>query len=269
MPTIQFKGKQLVQSYHLVVPYHELKPIKSKSVTNKISLHDSLVIHGDNLRALKGLLPYYSGKVKCIYIDPPYNTGNVKKEGWRYPDDLNSPMMQEWLGKVVSREDLTRHDKWLCMIWPRLRLLREFLSDDGVILVSIDDNESHHLRLAVDEIFGEENFVAQLVWEKGRKNDARLFSVGHEYILVYARSLARLRELKTIWRETRPGAKELWEKYLSLRRRHGNKDRAIEEELHKWFSSLPEDNPAKALGRFKRVDKWGPWRDRDISWPGG
>jgi adenine-specific DNA-methyltransferase len=103
-------------------------------------------------------------------------------------------MMQEWLGKVVDREDLTRHDKWLCMMWPRLRVLRDFLTDDGVILVSIDDNEAHRLREAMDEIFGEENFVAQLVWEKGRKNDAKLFSTGHEYLLVYARSVERLRE---------------------------------------------------------------------------
>ena len=107
-------------------------------------------------------------------------------------------MIQEWLGKVVDREDLTRHDKWLCMMWPRLRVLQDFLKDDGIILISIDDNEGHHLRVAMDEIFGEENFIAQIVWEKGRKNDAKLFSTGHEYMLVYARSLARLRELKTV-----------------------------------------------------------------------
>jgi DNA modification methylase len=203
MPSLNFKGKTLVQNFHLLVPYHELKPVKSKSLTDKVSLHDNLVVHGDNLKALKSLLPYYHGKVKCIYADPPYNTGNIKKEGWRYSDNVSSPMHQEWLGKIVSREDLTRHDKWLCMMWPRLRVMREFLADDGIILVSIDDNEAHHLRDAMDEIFGEENFVAQLVWEKGRKNDAQLFSSGHEYMLVYAHSLARLRELKTVWRESR------------------------------------------------------------------
>jgi adenine-specific DNA-methyltransferase len=120
MPSLNFKGKALVQNFHLLVPYHELKPVKSKSLTPKVSLHDNLIVHGDNLKALKSLLPYYHGKVKCIYADPPYNTGNVKKEGWRYSDNVSSPMHQEWLGKTVSRDDLTRHDKWLCMMWPRL-----------------------------------------------------------------------------------------------------------------------------------------------------
>jgi adenine-specific DNA-methyltransferase len=269
MPSIQFKGKALVQNFHLLVPYHELKPVKTKSLTGKPSLHDNLVDHGDNLKALKALLPYYHGKVKCLYNDPPYNTGNVKKEGWRYCDNVSSPMHQEWFGKVVSRDDLTRHDKWLCMMWPRLRVLRDLLTEDGVILISIDDNEVHHLRSAMDEIFGEENFIAQLVWEKGRKNDAKLVSVGHEYMLVYARSLARLRELKTIWRETRPGAQEVWGKYLALRKQHGEDNDAIESALRVWFEELPKEEPAKALSRFKHVDKLGPWRDRDISWPGG
>jgi adenine-specific DNA-methyltransferase len=149
-------------------------------------LHDNLVVHGDNLKALKALLPYYHGKVKCIYIDPPYNTGN---EGWVYNDNVNSPMMQDWLGKVVDREDLTRHDKWLCMMMPRLKLMRDFLSDDGVICISIDDNEMHRLRELMDEIFGEENFVATIIWEKvySPKSSARFFSENHDYIVVYAR----------------------------------------------------------------------------------
>ena len=142
MAQLQFKGKPFVQNHHLLVKYHELVPVKSKSLTKKVSLHDNLIIHGDNLKALKALLPLYAGKIKCIYIDPPYNTGNEK---WIYNDNVNSPMMQEWLGKVVDREDLTRHDKWLCMMMPRLKLLKELLSDDGVIFVSIDDNEIHHL----------------------------------------------------------------------------------------------------------------------------
>ena len=266
MPSLNFKGKALVQNFHLLVPYHELKPVKSKSLTPKVSLHDNLVVHGDNLKALKSLLPYYAGKVKCIYIDPPYNTG---KEKWVYNDNVSSPMIQEWLGKVVDREDLTRHDKWLCMMWPRLRLLKDFLTDDGVILISIDDNEGHHLRIAMDEILGEENFVAQIVWEKGRKNDAKFLSTGHEYMLVYARSLARLRELKTVWRETRPGAQELWDKYQELRKKRGDAYKSIENDLRDWFKDLTKEHPAKGLARFRRVDKFGPWRDRDISWPGG
>jgi adenine-specific DNA-methyltransferase len=188
MPSLNFKGKALVQNFHLLVPYHELKLVKSKSLTPKPSLHDNLVVHGDNLKALKALLPYYHGKVKCIYIDPPYNTGNEK---WVYNDNVSSPMMQEWLGKVVDREDLTRHDKWLCMMMPRLKLLREFLSDDGVIFVSIDDNEVHWLRGLLDEVFGEENFVTTVIWQKvfAPKNTAKYFSEDHDFILVYARNI--------------------------------------------------------------------------------
>ncbi len=186
MPSLNFKGKALVQNYHLLVPYHELKPVKAKSLSDKVSLHDNLVIHGDNLKALKALLPYYHGKVKCIYIDPPYNTGN---ENWVYNDNVSSPMIQEWLGKAVDREDLTRHDKWLCMMMPRLKLLRDFLAEDGVVFISIDDNEVHALRCLMDEVFGEENFVATIIWEKvySPKSTAKFFSENHDYVVAYAR----------------------------------------------------------------------------------
>ncbi|MFZ2969876.1 MAG: site-specific DNA-methyltransferase [Minisyncoccia bacterium] len=186
MALLQFKGKQFVQNHHLMVKFHELIPKKDKSLTKKAGLNDNLIIHGDNLKALKALLPTYGGKVKCVYIDPPYNTGNEK---WKYNDNVNSPMMQEWLGKVVDREDLTRHDKWLCMMMPRLKLLRELLRDDGVIFISIDDNEQHHLRMLMDEIFGEENFITNIIWQKKytQSNDARYFSDTHDFILVYAK----------------------------------------------------------------------------------
>lgn len=266
MAQLQFKGKTFVQNHHLLVKYHELVPIKAKSLTDKVSLHDNLIIHGDNLKALKALLPLYAGKIRCVCIDPPYNTGN---EGWAYNDNVNSPMMQDWLGKVVDREDLTRHDKWLCMMMPRLKILKDLLMTEGVILVSIDDNEAQHCRCLMDEVFGEENFIAQLIWEKGRKNDAKLFSVGHEYMLVYARSLARLKELKTIWREVKPGAQELWDKYCELKVTCKGKQEEIEANLQNWLKSLPQKHPAKALGRYRRIDQYGPWRDRDISWPGG
>lgn len=187
MSQIQFKGKQFTQNHHLAVKYHELIPKKDKSLTNKVRLDDNLIIRGDNLKALKALLPTYAGKVKCIYIDPPYNTGN---EHWAYNDNVNSPMMQEWLGKVVDREDLTRHDKWLCMMAPRLKLLRELLRDDGVIFISIDDNEQHRLRMLMDEIFGEERFLASVIWQKvySPRMDAKDFSVSHDYILVYGKT---------------------------------------------------------------------------------
>ena len=161
-------------------------PVRGKGLSKKASLHDNLIVEGDNLAALKALLPTYHGKVKCVYIDPPYNTGN---EGWAYNDRVNSPLMKDWLGKVVDREDLTRHDKWCCMMLPRLKLLRELLRDDGAIFVSIDDNEVHRLRCLMDEVFGEENFVATIIWHKmdSPKNTARHFSEDHDYVLLYAR----------------------------------------------------------------------------------
>lgn len=188
MSSLNFKGKTFVQNYHLAVPYHQLIPKKDKSLTEKVSLNDNLIVHGDNLKALKALLPNYAGKVKCIYIDPPYNTGN---ENWVYNDNVNSPMMQEWLGKVVDREDLTRHDKWLCMIMPRLKLLRELLRDDGIICISIDDNEFSNLIMLCDEIFGESNRFSVIVIRnnpRGRRLGTEL-AVEHEYLVVYARHL--------------------------------------------------------------------------------
>ncbi|MCY3894287.1 MAG: site-specific DNA-methyltransferase [Acidimicrobiaceae bacterium] len=186
MTRLSFKGKVFVENHHLAVPFHELLPVREKGLSDKASLHDNLIVHGDNLAALKSLLPTYHGKVTCIYIDPPYNTGN---EGWAYNDNVNSPLMQDWLGQVVDRDDLTRHDKWCCMMLPRLKLLRELLQEDGAIFVSIDDNEVHHLRCLMDEVFGEENFVATIIWEKvySPKSSAKYFSENHDYVVVYAK----------------------------------------------------------------------------------
>lgn len=185
MAQLQFKGKPFVQNHHLLVKYHELVPVKSKSLTDKVSLHDNLIIHGDNLKALKALLPQYAGKVKCVYIDPPYNTGN---EGWAYNDNVNSPMLQEWLGKVVDREDLTRHDKWLCMMMPRLKLLKALMhADEGIIFISVDDNELAHIRMLMDEIFGSENWFATLSRRAMHtvRNSSKDFNLNSDYVLVY------------------------------------------------------------------------------------
>ncbi|MDF4412014.1 site-specific DNA-methyltransferase [Vibrio parahaemolyticus] len=190
MPTLDFKGKQFVYSHHLSVPFRELKVVSDKSLPQEgkaASLDDNLIIHGDNLEALKALLPTHAGKVDCIFIDPPYNTGN---EGWCYNDNVRSPLMQEWLKKSanpVDKEDMERHDKWLCMMWPRLNLLKELLSDTGVIFASIDDNEGFRLRELMDEIFGEGNHVATLVWQKrySRENREAIGDV-HDYVHVYA-----------------------------------------------------------------------------------
>lgn len=186
MSTLSFKGKSFIKNHHLTVPYHELLPNTAASLTNVISLNDNIIIHGDNLKALKALLPNFGGRVKCIYIDPPYNTGN---EGWRYSDSVNSEMMRQWLkeNKPVDHEDLTRHDKWLCMMMPRLYLLRSLLREDGVIFVSIDDNEIHHLRMLMDEIFSDTNYIGTFVWKR-RASSAlaqNMISVDHEYVLAY------------------------------------------------------------------------------------
>lgn len=186
MPTLHFKGKTFVQNHHLAVKYHQLVPKKELSLTDKVSLHDNLIIQGDNLKALKALLPTYAGKVKCIYIDVPYNTGN---ENWVYNDNVNSPMIQEWLGKAVDIEDLTRHDKWLCMMMPRLKLLRELLSEDGVIFISCDDNELANLRVLLNEIFGENNFYSQvIVRANSRGQTYNQIAKTHEYLIVYTKN---------------------------------------------------------------------------------
>ena len=192
MPTLDFKGKQHIYSHHLTVPYRPLKPDESRSCNppacggTEGGTDDNFIIHGDNLHALKALLPRYANRIKCIYIDPPYNTGN---EAWIYNDNVNSPLMQKWLDEnaPVDNEDLERHDKWLCMMWPRLHLLKELLTDDGVIFISIDDNEHHHLRMLMDEIFGERNLVANIVWHhrKSSQNDIDV-SLSHNHILCYA-----------------------------------------------------------------------------------
>ncbi len=167
MPTLEWIGKDKVINHHQEVPYRVLERQYSFDADGQ---HDTdngsenMIIRGDNLEALKALLPRYEGRVKCIYIDPPYNTGN---EGWVYNDNVNDPKIKKWLGEVVGKEgeDLTRHDKWLCMMYPRLKLLQKLLADDGVIFISIDDTECANLKLVCDEIFGSSNFVSDVIWQ--------------------------------------------------------------------------------------------------------
>ncbi|EQD59335.1 adenine specific DNA methylase, partial [mine drainage metagenome] len=149
MPEIVFKGKEYVYNHHLTVPYRPLLEHADKGI-GPADLAGNLVIHGDNLHALKSLLPRHAGKVDLVFIDPPYNTGN---EGWCYSDSVNSPIMKEWLSSnPVDADDMLRHDKWLCMMWPRLVLLRELLSERGSIWITLDDNEVHRARMVLDEI---------------------------------------------------------------------------------------------------------------------
>jgi adenine-specific DNA-methyltransferase len=197
MPVLQFKGKSVIEAYHHTVPHCRLEFDQKLSVLpkkEKPSLDGNLIIEGDNLKALKALLPTHAGRIKCVYIDPPYNTGN---EGWVYNDNLTQPQFKEWIGQTVGKEgeDATRHDKWCCMMYPRLSLLKELLHDDGSIWISIDDNEVHNLRAIMDELYGAENFVATVIWEKvySPKSSAKYLSENHDYIVVYAKKKAAWR----------------------------------------------------------------------------
>ncbi|MBM3327616.1 MAG: site-specific DNA-methyltransferase [Calditrichaeota bacterium] len=195
MPTLEWIGKKAVLNHHKEVPFRLLKTNEELSAGAPDC--GNLLVQGDNLEALKALLPYYAGKVKCIYIDPPYNTG---KSDWIYNDNVNSPETKDWLHKVVKSEDedLSRHDKWLCMMYPRIRLLKEFLSEEGIIFVSIDDNEVSNLNQIMSDIFGEKNFLANLIWDLGTGTAAGHFTRSHEYILTYAKNKSILRNFSYI-----------------------------------------------------------------------
>jgi adenine-specific DNA-methyltransferase len=189
MTEINFKGKEFVYNHHLAVPFRPLVPDETKGI-GPVALDGNLVIHGDNLHALKALLPLYAGKVDCIFIDPPYNTGN---EGWCYNDNVNAPMIREWLeSNPIGIEDGLRHDKWCAMMWPRLRLLRELLASDGLLFISIDDIENARLVQLVSEVFGPENFVGQFIWKSRQNKDNRNksgLSNDHEFILIVGKNI--------------------------------------------------------------------------------
>lgn len=185
MPTLEWIGKEKVVNHHQQVPYRVLE----EKYTYNAEQSDNMIIRGDNLEALKALLPKYEGKIKCIYIDPPYNTGN---EGWVYNDNVNDPKIKKWLGEVVGKEgeDLTRHDKWLCMMYPRLKLLYKLLAEDGVIFVSLDFHEQPVMRLIMDEIFGVSNYVSEIacVNKPSGRSDDKYIATAHESIIVYRKS---------------------------------------------------------------------------------
>jgi adenine-specific DNA-methyltransferase len=255
MPTLEFKGKQFVYAHHLTVPFRQLNVVEKKSAAAKgakPSLEDNLIIHGDNLHALKALLPQYAGRIKCIYIDPPYNTGN---EGWCYNDKVNSPLMKEWLKKSanpVDKEDLERHDKWLSMMWPRLQLLRELLADDGVIFVSIDDNELYNLRCILDEVFSDKNWVGTIVWKNATDNNPTNISVEHEYVLCFAKNKS---DIANVWKSA---ASDVKEKLVEVGRQlvAKNKDQAkLQKAYSDWFK---ENKPYLwPLDRYKYIDSGG------------
>lgn len=211
MPTLEWMGKAKVIAHHQDVPYRVLEHVYdygTNSESRKDNRSGNMIIHGDNLEALKSLLPKFEGKVDVVYIDPPYNTGN---EGWVYNDNVNDPRILKWIGEVVGKEgeDFTRHDKWLCMMYPRLKLLQKLLSPNGVIFISIDDNELYNLKEICDEIFGASCFVANISWQRtySTRNDSKGIVSEVEHILVYGKSpdwqpnkLARTAEMDAIYK---------------------------------------------------------------------
>ena len=233
MPTLEWIGKDKVVNHHMEVPYRVLE----EQYTYNADRSENMIIWGDNLEALKALLPRYEGKVKCIYIDPPYNTGEEK---WVYNDNVNEPHIREWLGEVVGKEgeDLSRHDKWLCMMYPRLKLLQKLLSNDGIIAISIDDNEVFNLGLIMNEIFGAKNRLACAPWlsePSGGKEKTKLRN-GHEYILIYTNG-----SIEGLSRDKRSTGK------LDLKDSFGKYRKG--RELRKWGgTSQREDRPNQWFG---------------------
>lgn len=264
MPTLHWIGKDKVVNHHRDVPFRVLEHqygFDAIGDKKEATQSGNKVIHGDNLEALKALLPEYEGKIKCIYIDPPYNTGS---ENWVYNDNVNHPKIKKWLGEVVGKdgEDLSRHDKWLCMIYPRLRLLYQLLADDGIIFISIDENEVHNLRGVLDEIFGHQNFIEQLVWNKRiPKNDKGIGNI-HEYILLYSKKASydhRFTQLKEGIEDIEDLVGKCKRKKLSIEE--------TEKEIKKLYKKNGYD---RGITLYNSLDQdYNLWGKINMSWPNG
>lgn len=251
-----------------------LRPCREESVD--FDNTENLYIEGDNLEVLKLLQETYLGKIKMIYIDPPYNTGN----DFVYEDDF-AISMSEYLANsgqydiegnrmVANLESNGRfHTDWLNMLYPRLKLAKSLLTEDGAIFISIDENEVNTLKNICDEIFGRSNFIAELIWAAGRKNDSKYISVSHEYILCYFRNFDYIKEHKIIWREKKQGLDDIYAEYDFLRKTYGSDYEKMSAELKAWYKNLPDGHPAKDHSHYNRVDDKGVFFPDNISWPGG
>ena len=254
-----------------------LRPVRSDSVGKDGTPggwdSENLYIEGDNLDVLKLLQETYLGKVKMIYIDPPYNTGNDFVYEDDFTEDADEYLARSGQGNRLEQNTESNgrfHTDWLNMIYPRLKLSKNLLTDDGVIFISIDDAEVKNLRKICDEIFGEQNFVACLVYDKNRKNDAKYFSVGHEYMLVYFKSIDFINQLGIVLRASKEGVDEVKEEFARLQKLYNNDWDKVGNGLKKLYSSWPDGDERKQLARYTRVDEKGPYRDDgNISWPGG
>ena len=251
-----------------------LRPCREESVD--FDNTENLYIEGDNLEVLKLLQETYLGKIKMIYIDPPYNTGN----DFVYEDDF-AISMSEYLANsgqydaegnrmFANLESNGRfHTDWLNMLYPRLKLAKSLLTEDGAIFISIDENEVNTLKNICDEIFGRSNFIAELIWAAGRKNDSKYISVSHEYILCYFRNFDYIKEHKIIWREKKQGLDDIYAEYDFLRKTYGSDYEKMSAELKAWYKNLPDGHPAKDHSHYNRVDDKGVFFPDNISWPGG
>lgn len=252
-----------------------LRPCKEESVNWDTT--ENLYIEGDNLEVLKLLQESYLGKVKMIYIDPPYNTGNdfIYKDNFAMGlTDYNEQVgtYSEETGERLFKNTDTNgrfHSDWCSMIYSRLMLARNLLTVDGCIFISIDENEVNTLKSICDEVFGSSNFIAELIWSAGRKNDSKYISISHEYILCYFRDAQYIREHQIVWREKKQGLDDIYSKYDSLRKLYGKDNERIEKELKSWFKGLPDGHPAKDHAHYSRVDDNGIFFADNISWPGG
>lgn len=241
-----------------------LEEVPNKTITSKDEKPTHILIEGDNYHALTCLNYTHKGKVDTIYIDPPYNTGS---DGFRYKDKRIVDKYPD--GTTVPIESPFRHSYWLSFMKKRLELAKDLLTSTGVIFISIDDNEVAQLKLLADNIFGGNNFVSQLVWAAGRKNDSKLISISHEYILCYVKSIDLYKQNKTIWRTRKAGVDDIYRVYNRLKRKHKDDFNAIEIGLKEWFSNLPNSDPAKRQRHYSRVDRRGIYFPDNISWPGG
>lgn len=251
-----------------------LEPVEGDGV-NEETTHN-IYIEGDNLEVLRTLKKSYQNRVKMIYIDPPYNTGN----DFIYPDNYSEPV-EDYLRFTGQMDDKGNmlvanpkssgkfHRRWLNMMYPRLQLARELLTDDGVIFISIDDNEQANLKLLCDDVFGEGNFISSLIWSAGRKNDSKHISVSHEYILCYFKSSSYIAENNIIWREKKNGLDDIYAEYEKLKKEYGTDIKKIEKGLKDWYKNLPNGHPAKDHAHYNHVDEKGIFFPDNISWPGG
>ena len=271
---LNWYGKRQARQLALTPSTGTLRPCPADSVDWDTT--QNLMIEGDNLEVLKLLQKSYAGKVKLIYIDPPYNTG----KDFVYPDDYRDNIRNylELTGQVdgenrkfsSNTEASGRfHTDWLNMMYPRLKLARNLLRRDGAIFASIDEAEHTRLRVIMDEIFGQENFIADMVWAAGRKNDSKLISVSHEYIVCYARDHGHLREEKISWRQRKKGLEDIYAQYGKLKKQHDDNFEGMTKALKQWYKDLPDNHPAKAHRHYSQVDSRGIYFPADISWPGG